>query len=54
MLNNYSKFKYMICYYFIKKKKKFLSKFFFTLGAARALHMQPLLVLNINYNLSCK
>ena len=40
MLNNYSKFKYMISYYFQKKN---LSKLFH-LRAARALHVQPKLV----------
>ena len=43
MLNNYSKFKYIVLYYFKKNKISILN--FLTQGATRTLHMQPLLVI---------
>ena len=53
MLNKYSKFKYIILYYFQKKKKKSILNFI-TQGAARALHMQPLLVIRKMINIEEK
>ena len=52
MLNNYSKFKYMVLYYQKKKKKKKSILNFLIQRVARALHMQSLLVLDRYLNLN--